>query len=63
MSSKTADGAKLLSSNLMLTDISSSEMCNPVSCNITKGKIYFYFVILALFLGNFSKPVRSKFYS
>lgn len=56
MSSKTADGAKLLSSNLMLTDISSYEMCNPLSCNTAKRMIYFYSVIPALFLGNFSKP-------
>lgn len=59
---KIVDGVKFLLSNLMLIDISLFEMCNLVSCNIIKGKIYFYFIILVLFLGNFSKFVRSKFY-
>lgn len=35
-------------------------MYNPVSCNIEKGKIYFYCVILALFLGNFNKPMENE---
>lgn len=59
MSSKTADGVtKLLSNNLMLNDISSYEMYNPVSCSITKMKMYFYYIILALFSGNFNRELN-----
>lgn len=60
MSSNTAGGAtKLLSSNSMLNDISSYEMYNPVSCNITKRKMYFYYIILVLFSGNFNKTIEN----